>query len=326
MAIANIQSTDGAGAGSLSLNVPAGSGNDRVAVAIVTQFKGDGVNASAPTLNGVSGTLIAGVGTSPDQYRAAAYYWLDADLPSSSGSYTVAITAGTGSLGLSAWCATGCKQSAPVDPRTVAEEGASTLSYTLTADSGSVAFLATIWNYGGSQTISAGSSQTACLANYGADGGVHLHSYKTADLSVSHTYSGGFEYRSAVAFAVEPAAEAPTATKLLFDTEPTNTVVGATMAAVVVNATDGSNVLDTSFTGDVTIALQTGSGTLSGTLTVAAVAGVATFDDLSIDTLNTGAVLRATSSGLTQADSDTFNITAGTGGTAGSFLVNPYFS
>jgi hypothetical protein len=111
------------------------------------------------------------------------------------------------------------------------------------------------------------------------------------------------------------------ATKVAFNVQPANAVVGATMASVVVHALDDSDVLDTTFTGNVTIALQTGSGTLAGTLTVAAVAGVATFSTLSINTLNTGAVLRATSSGLTLADSSTFNITAGSGGVGGGSLI-----
>lgn len=106
------------------------------------------------------------------------------------------------------------------------------------------------------------------------------------------------------------AAGGGSATKLSFSAQPGNTAVGQTMSAVQVSAVDDDNELDTDFDGDVTIALQTGTGTLSGTLTKAAVAGVATFDDLSINAVNTGAVLRATSSGLTQADSAPFNITA----------------
>jgi hypothetical protein len=93
------------------------------------------------------------------------------------------------------------------------------------------------------------------------------------------------------------------------------------MAAVVVRALTSGNALDTTFTGNVTVALQTGSGTLAGTLVVAAVAGVATFSNLSISTLNTGAVLRATGGGLTLADSSTFNIVAGGGSNAP--LIHP---
>lgn len=117
------------------------------------------------------------------------------------------------------------------------------------------------------------------------------------------------------------AAAAITATKCAFTTQPANTVVGQTMANVQVSLLDGSDNLDSDNTSDVVIALQTGSGTLAGTLTRAAVAGVATFNDLSINTLNTDAVLRATSSGLTQADSDEFDITAGTGSGVGGSLI-----
>src|SRR5206468_3184871 len=52
-------------------------------------------------------------------------------------------------------------------------------------------------------------------------------------------------------------------------------------------------------------------GTLSGTIPVAAAAGVASFNDLSIDTPGTGYTLTATSGTLTQATSNAFNITAG---------------
>src|SRR5438128_8376932 len=52
------------------------------------------------------------------------------------------------------------------------------------------------------------------------------------------------------------------------------------------------------------------TGTLSGTKTVAAVAGVATFPGLSIDKAGTGYTLTATGAGSTT--STAFNITAGT--------------
>src|SRR5690606_14025016 len=81
-----------------------------------------------------------------------------------------------------------------------------------------------------------------------------------------------------------------------------------------VRAVDDDDNLDEDFIGNVTLTLQTGDGTLGGTLTKAAVAGVATFDDVYLNTLNTGAVIRASASGLTSADSDAFDVTAGTGG------------
>src|SRR5439155_27044751 len=58
------------------------------------------------------------------------------------------------------------------------------------------------------------------------------------------------------------------------------------------------------------IATNPSGGTLTGTIPVAAAAGVATFTDLSIDTPGTGYTLTATSGTLTQATSNAFNITA----------------
>ncbi|HSD32317.1 MAG TPA: hypothetical protein VLB49_10435, partial [Gemmatimonadales bacterium] len=65
------------------------------------------------------------------------------------------------------------------------------------------------------------------------------------------------------------------------------------------------------YTGNVTVAIGTnpGGGTLSGTKTVAAVAGVATFSSLTIDKSGTGYTLTAAANNLGGATSSTFNIT-----------------
>lgn len=80
-------------------------------------------------------------------------------------------------------------------------------------------------------------------------------------------------------------------TSLVFTTQPTFAQTGATMSSVVVTARDSAGNTDTNYTGNVTVAIYTnptgGPGTLSGTLTVTAVSGVATFSTLSIDTLGT---------------------------------------
>src|SRR5256885_15805761 len=73
---------------------------------------------------------------------------------------------------------------------------------------------------------------------------------------------------------------AGTATQLVFSVEPTPTVAGAAITPdVQVTAQDGQGNTATGFTGNITVAIGTnpGTGTLSGTKTVAAVAGVATF-------------------------------------------------
>src|SRR6202011_6170305 len=69
-----------------------------------------------------------------------------------------------------------------------------------------------------------------------------------------------------------------------------------------------------SSTASVTVAIGTNpsGGTLSGTLTRAAVSGVATFGNLSIDKPGIGYTLTAASTGLTGATSSTFDIGAAT--------------
>jgi hypothetical protein len=102
--------------------------------------------------------------------------------------------------------------------------------------------------------------------------------------------------------------------------QPTHTVAGQAIqrsggggVQVEVLNTLGERI--TSGTGStlaVTIAIQTnaGGGTLSGTLTVNAVSGVATFTGLSINKSGVGYRLRATGSGVTGVNTNTFNITA----------------
>src|SRR5207248_1489617 len=78
--------------------------------------------------------------------------------------------------------------------------------------------------------------------------------------------------------------------------------------AVQVTAQDAQGNTATGFTGNVTVAIGTNpsSGTLGGTKSVAAVAGVATFANLAIDKVGTGYTLTATGAG--SATSTAFNI------------------
>src|SRR5204863_6468619 len=80
---------------------------------------------------------------------------------------------------------------------------------------------------------------------------------------------------------------------------------------VQVTALDAAGNPVPSFTGSVTLALggNPGGSTLSGTTTVAAVNGVATFFDLSLNKTSTGYWLTAT--GLNTATSSSMNITTG---------------
>ncbi|MGH7615224.1 MAG: beta strand repeat-containing protein, partial [Gemmatimonadales bacterium] len=108
---------------------------------------------------------------------------------------------------------------------------------------------------------------------------------------------------------------AGSATQLVFTMQPGNTLAGASVTpAVIVTAQDVFNNSASSFANAVTVAITGGTGdvgaALSGTLTKPAVAGVVSFNDLSIDSVGTGYTLSATASGLVGAfASASFNIT-----------------
>ena len=102
--------------------------------------------------------------------------------------------------------------------------------------------------------------------------------------------------------------------KLVFIQNPTNTVAGASITpSVTVQLRDSADTNVYSL-GSVTVAIgaNPGTGTLSGTKTVAMASGLATFGGLSIDKAGTGYTLTATTAGATDGTSGTFNITAAT--------------
>jgi len=117
------------------------------------------------------------------------------------------------------------------------------------------------------------------------------------------------------------APSTPSATRLAVVTQPAGTASGQrlpTQPVVEIRDTSGARVSAASDT--VTVAL-TGTGTLVGTLTVAAVGGVATFTDLAVT--GTGAfALQFTSGTLTEAVSSPFTVTAPTA-TRLSVLTQP---
>jgi hypothetical protein len=114
-----------------------------------------------------------------------------------------------------------------------------------------------------------------------------------------------------VAFLVNCAA--PAATQLAFTVQPSNATAGSAISpAVQVTARDAAGNVATSFSGSITIALgaNPSGGALSGTLTVSAVNGVATFSNLSITKAGTGYALSAAASALTGATSASFSVSA----------------
>ena len=103
----------------------------------------------------------------------------------------------------------------------------------------------------------------------------------------------------------------PAASQLAFVGVPATGFVGVNIASFTVEARRPNNSVDNTFTGNITIAIATGSGILSGTLTVAAVAGVATFNTAQFDTATVYTII-TTSGSLTTATSGTINITQNT--------------
>ena len=129
----------------------------------------------------------------------------------------------------------------------------------------------------------------------------------------SNTYVCAYDPGAAIAsvYLLWPHTDA----SLKFSTQPTNAASGASISpAVSVQVLDSNGLVDTTSTATVSLAIGTnpGGGTLGGTTSVAAVAGVATFSNLSINNGGTGYTLTASiSSPSLSVTSNPFNITGG---------------
>jgi len=102
--------------------------------------------------------------------------------------------------------------------------------------------------------------------------------------------------------------------RLTYIRQPGNITAGTPFAQpIVVAVQDENGNTVTSFTGSVTLTIGTnpGGGTLLGTTTRTAAAGVATFAGLSVDKPGAGYQLSATAPGSDPATSATFNVSAG---------------
>ena len=141
--------------------------------------------------------------------------------------------------------------------------------------------------------------------------------------TASNLLNAVFSGVPSVPFTATPTAG--TATKLGFIQAPVNTSAGTTIApAVRVAVQDGAGNTVTSATNAITVAIGTnpGGGSLSGTASVSAVNGVATFSNLSIDRTGSGYTLTAAADGLTGATSPGFDILPGNANRL-VFIVGP---
>jgi len=128
--------------------------------------------------------------------------------------------------------------------------------------------------------------------------------------------SNGLTSATSNPFDVLAAGGGTSATHLWFTVQPTGTPRGAAISPPLsVAAHDAGGHLVTDYTGAVTMSIgnNPSCATLGGTKTVAAVNGVATFGDLSIDRAGNAYTLVARAAGLTEIATQAFNVT-GVGG------------
>ena len=173
---------------------------------------------------------------------------------------------------------------------------------------------------GSGGAVASGGSATATVAGLSDNAAYHWQARtvdQAGDASAWAAFGGNAETEADFRVALA-------GTQLVFTVQPSNATAGAAIApAVKVTAQDPQGSTVTSFTGNVTVAIGTNQhgGTLAGTKQVAAVAGVATFSDLSIDRAGGGYTLQATGASLSTV-STPFTISPGAG-TRLAFTVQP---
>lgn len=134
---------------------------------------------------------------------------------------------------------------------------------------------------------------------------VTVHGTKAGDVRVSITDQLGFERGAEIDLTF--LGPAKPASKLAFTGAPDDGVAGVAPGSVTVAVQDADGAVVADSTATVTIALA-GDTALNGTKSVAAVAGVATFADLTITKAGAGYTLSASSDGLTGATSAPFEV------------------
>jgi hypothetical protein len=135
-------------------------------------------------------------------------------------------------------------------------------------------------------------------------------------LSLDHAATG---YTLAITNPVLPAAVTTSvtvtplpATQLVVSTQPPTSVTAGASFGLSVFAEDPFGNVDPTYHGSVTVALgnNPGQSMLSGTVTVTAVNGVATFSGLSLDDAGNGYTLQVSAGGLVSGTTNSFNVVA----------------
>ncbi|MBW8359975.1 MAG: choice-of-anchor D domain-containing protein [Weeksellaceae bacterium] len=116
--------------------------------------------------------------------------------------------------------------------------------------------------------------------------------------------ANGYVYGSDEAFTTLDVAD-----HIAFVNVPSAGTVNSNLTAFTVEARTAGNVVDAAYAGNVTISKATGSGAISGTLTKAFVNGVATFNDIEFDAVDTY-TLHADSGAFSQITSGNIAVAA----------------
>src|SRR2546425_778569 len=173
-------------------------------------------------------------------------------------------------------------------------------------------------------STTAGTIAPTSVTFVAGDNGVHTQSVTVTQAGTGKTITAtqGGATGTSNTFTVNVAA----ANKVVFVQQPTDTTVGAAIPAVTVQVQDSfSNNVPTSGI-SITMALTTGTGTLSGATTQTTDAsGLATFANLSIN-LAGSKTLTASSAGLTGAVSNAFTVNPATTTTTAASATPVSFS
>ncbi len=158
----------------------------------------------------------------------------------------------------------------------------------------------------GSSTL--GGTLTATAVN-----GVATFSNVTLTLAGTDTLKatdGSLTAATSANITVEANTVAPAGSQLVFVQQPTNTTIGAVVTPpITVDVENSKGDVITSDGSAVTLAIGSGSGTLGGSLTVSAIDGVATFDDITVAEAGTF-TLTVSDGSLTPVSSSPFVVTA----------------
>ncbi|MGA3068008.1 MAG: hypothetical protein ABSF29_14280, partial [Tepidisphaeraceae bacterium] len=158
-----------------------------------------------------------------------------------------------------------------------------------------------------SLTVATGPGTLGGTDTIAASDGVATFDDVKLDTAGSYTLTatdGGLTSATSNSFTVSPAS----ASKVVYAQQPSNVMAGvADSPSIVVDVEDQYGNIVTTDNSNVTVTVATGPGSLQGTLTVAASAGVATFDNVNLDTAGSY-TLTGTDDSLTSATSSSFTV------------------